>query len=236
MVTTPEPFPRGQSWPAVPVGSLDDLIVEILTRHYHAATVEIRQAIGSLRVPRLQASAPRAGQSPRMKSLGALRANRVARESSRRLVHRVAFTLGAAAAASVVFAFLVAPSTWFGGPADLSAAVAETSEVSLASLPQDPGGLFLVDVAAPTTSAAAPESAPPPVARAPLEFLSGLAPVAPLTEAPLTTTPVPIHRIQPGDTLYAIASRFGTTTHTLAALNGLADPNFIVAGEALQLP
>ncbi len=232
MVTTPEPLPRGQSWPAGPVGSLNDLIVEILTRHFRAATIEIRQAIGSVRVPRLRSSGAHPGPSPRMKSLGALRADRVARESTRRVVHRVAFALGAAAAAAVVFAFIVAPSTWFGGRADLSAAVVDTSDVSLGSLPQNPWGPLLVDVAAPTTSAAAPA----PGARAPLEILSRLAPVAPPTDAPLTTTAVPIYRIQPGDTLYAIASRFGTTTGTLTVLNSLADPNFIMAGEALQLP
>ncbi len=171
-----------------------------------------------------------------MKSLGALRADQLARDSTRRLVHRVAFALGAAAAAAVVFAFIVAPSTWFGGPADLSAAVVDTSDVSLGSLSQNPSGPLSVDVAAPPTSATALDSAPAPGARAPREILSRLAPVAPLTDAPLTTTVVPIYQIQPGDTLYAIASRFGTTTETLTVLNSLADPNFIVAGEALQLP
>lgn len=44
------------------------------------------------------------------------------------------------------------------------------------------------------------------------------------------------YTIQPGDTLSAIARRFGTTVERLASLNGIADPNRIYAGRTLQLP
>src|SRR5436305_10830226 len=39
-----------------------------------------------------------------------------------------------------------------------------------------------------------------------------------------------------GDTLSAIASRFGTTVRALAEANGLADPNRVLAGRSLSLP
>jgi peptidoglycan endopeptidase LytE len=42
--------------------------------------------------------------------------------------------------------------------------------------------------------------------------------------------------VQPGDTLSAIAARFGTTVAALAAANHLADPNRILAGQVLTVP
>ncbi|MGQ9553481.1 MAG: LysM peptidoglycan-binding domain-containing protein [Anaerolineae bacterium] len=42
--------------------------------------------------------------------------------------------------------------------------------------------------------------------------------------------------MQPGDTLSKIAAESGTTVATLAALNQLADPNFIFVGQELLLP
>lgn len=44
------------------------------------------------------------------------------------------------------------------------------------------------------------------------------------------------YRIRPGDTLGAIAARAGTTPAAIAALNGIANPNLIVAGRTLRLP
>ena len=44
------------------------------------------------------------------------------------------------------------------------------------------------------------------------------------------------YTVQAGDTLYSIALRFGTTVDALVALNGLADPAFIYAGQVLLVP
>ena len=44
------------------------------------------------------------------------------------------------------------------------------------------------------------------------------------------------YTIRPGDTLGAIAARFGTTTPVLVQLNGIANPRLIHAGEVLKLP
>ena len=41
--------------------------------------------------------------------------------------------------------------------------------------------------------------------------------------------------VQPGDTLYSIARRFGKTVETLAALNGLAPPYTIKVGQTLVI-
>ncbi|MBI3537858.1 MAG: LysM peptidoglycan-binding domain-containing protein [Chloroflexi bacterium] len=42
--------------------------------------------------------------------------------------------------------------------------------------------------------------------------------------------------VQPGDSLYAIAIKFGATPRALAELNGIANPNLIVVGQPLAIP
>ena len=44
------------------------------------------------------------------------------------------------------------------------------------------------------------------------------------------------YRVRPGDTLSSIAARAGTTPAAIAALNGITNPNLIVAGRTLRLP
>lgn len=56
------------------------------------------------------------------------------------------------------------------------------------------------------------------------------------TAAP-TATPRPrTYRVKPGDTLTAIAARFGTTAKKLAALNNITNPSLIRVGQVLKLP
>ena len=44
------------------------------------------------------------------------------------------------------------------------------------------------------------------------------------------------YRVKPGDTLTAIAARFGTTAKKLAALNNITNPSLIRVGQVLKLP
>lgn len=45
-----------------------------------------------------------------------------------------------------------------------------------------------------------------------------------------------LYVVEPGDTLYSIALRFGTTVSVLRTLNGLEDPNLIAVGQVLRVP
>ena len=76
--------------------------------------------------------------------------------------------------------------------------------------------------------------------------IGGVAPVAaaaaPASVAPVSSGPAPVassgrtYTVQPGDTLYAIAGRFGTTVDAIVQLNGIADPNLIYPGQVFQIP
>ncbi|MCP4358798.1 MAG: LysM peptidoglycan-binding domain-containing protein [Chloroflexi bacterium] len=68
-------------------------------------------------------------------------------------------------------------------------------------------------------------------------------PTSPPTTAvpPLPTATAPpggsiTYVVQPGDTLYAIARRYGTTVNAIAAANNIANPNLIYVGQVLIIP
>jgi len=42
--------------------------------------------------------------------------------------------------------------------------------------------------------------------------------------------------VSPGDTLWSIAAQYGTSVSALASANGISDPNWIAAGQTLQIP
>jgi LysM repeat protein len=44
------------------------------------------------------------------------------------------------------------------------------------------------------------------------------------------------HTVAPGETLYSIANRYGTTTQAIAQANGITNPNQIYVGQVLYLP
>jgi LysM repeat protein len=44
------------------------------------------------------------------------------------------------------------------------------------------------------------------------------------------------HAVRPGETLTAIAGRYGTTVAAIASLNHLVDPSYIQAGQVLRIP
>jgi lysozyme len=54
--------------------------------------------------------------------------------------------------------------------------------------------------------------------------------------SPSASASLQTYTVQPGDTLSAIAVRFGVTVSALASVNGIQDPNVIQAGQVLQIP
>lgn len=60
-------------------------------------------------------------------------------------------------------------------------------------------------------------------------------PVTPVPPTPPVSNYI-TYVIQPGDTLSEIAERYGTTYQTLAALNGITNPNLIVVGQTIRVP
>jgi LysM repeat protein len=53
--------------------------------------------------------------------------------------------------------------------------------------------------------------------------------------AVLPRAPV-LYAVQPGDTLAAIAKRWGTSVPAIAELNGISNPNLLRVGQQLQIP
>jgi len=69
---------------------------------------------------------------------------------------------------------------------------------------------------------------------------AGIGAVGSLASATVASaSPVPAagsYTVRAGDTLGAIAARFGTTAQALASENGIGDPNLILPGQVLRLP
>jgi LysM repeat protein len=75
-----------------------------------------------------------------------------------------------------------------------------------------------------------PATEAPPSSAAP----GSAAPSSGATARPATSGAT--YKVKSGDTLTAIAARFGTTTRELVRLNGLADPSRLRVGQILKLP
>ena len=61
------------------------------------------------------------------------------------------------------------------------------------------------------------------------------APELPIAASPLPT-PGFYYTVRPGDTLYSIARRFGTTVQAIVQANGLVNPNQIFSGQVFWIP
>jgi outer membrane biosynthesis protein TonB len=80
------------------------------------------------------------------------------------------------------------------------------------------------------TPSPSPTPSPTPIPPTP-------APTPVPTPAPTpVVTPQPTYTVAEGDTLAAIAARFGTTVSALQAANGIDDPDEIVIGQVLVIP
>lgn len=78
--------------------------------------------------------------------------------------------------------------------------------------------VFVQPAPAPQPPASAPATPPPPA----------------VTVAP--PAPSATYTVKPGDTLYAIAVKYGTTVQAITAANNITDPNLIRVGQVLVIP
>jgi len=62
------------------------------------------------------------------------------------------------------------------------------------------------------------------------------APAGPEVEKGAEAEDLPEYVVQPGDTLFAIAERFGSTVEAIVAANDIADPSLIAVGQKLRIP
>lgn len=93
---------------------------------------------------------------------------------------------------------------------------------------------------APTVVAAA-STTPTPASTEPVPTDERAATLEPSPAASPTASPEPstsgeTYKVRSGDTLSAIAARFGTTVRVLAELNGISDPSRLRVGQVLKLP
>lgn len=75
--------------------------------------------------------------------------------------------------------------------------------------------------------------------RIPLTDATIMATVAPtLTPPPVDVEPAPaiVHIVQPGETLFRIATRYGVTVNAMVTANDITDPTLIYAGQQLLIP
>jgi LysM repeat protein len=90
--------------------------------------------------------------------------------------------------------------------------------------------------APPASAANAPPAAPSPTTVPPSTPPTA---TAPTPSAGTTANPTPAlrtYRVQPGDTLSAIAARFGTTVKALVDLNDIANASQLSVGQVLLIP
>jgi nucleoid-associated protein YgaU len=100
-----------------------------------------------------------------------------------------------------------------------------------------PGGSAAAALVTSTPSSAASSSPGSPApSQTPAPSASPIPSLTPGPSASPTTTSGRTYTVRPGDTLGAIATKFGTTTRVLVQLNGIANPSLIHAGEVLKLP
>lgn len=69
-----------------------------------------------------------------------------------------------------------------------------------------------------------------------LRLPGATAPAGATTASPRSAASGRVHRVRPGDSLGAIAARYGVSLRALAAANGIANLDLIVAGRVLRIP
>jgi LysM repeat protein len=92
------------------------------------------------------------------------------------------------------------------------------------------------EINTPTSKPPTPETSPTPT-MTPITAVSTFTPTpVQATQAPTTTPGETTHVVQPGENLFRIALKYGTTVQEIAAANGIANPGMIYVGQELTVP
>lgn len=119
-------------------------------------------------------------------------------------------------------------------PGDTLSAISATYGVSVAILAQV-NQIANPDLIITGQQLAIPAAAPPP-APIPDPVIAPPPASEPAPESPGTGGGSPAYSVQSGDTLSAIASRFGVTVAALVSANGIANPDLIIVGQTMLIP
>lgn len=119
-------------------------------------------------------------------------------------------------------------------PGDTLSAISATYGVSVAILAQV-NQIANPDLIITGQQLAIPAAAPPP-APIPDPVIAPPPASEPAPESPGTGGGSPAYSVQSGDTLSAIASRFGVTVAALVSANGIANPDLIIVGQTILIP
>ncbi|WP_322923182.1 5'-nucleotidase C-terminal domain-containing protein [Paenibacillus campi] len=104
-------------------------------------------------------------------------------------------------------------------------------------------GKRITEAAMPTTTAPAkgtgtstPSKSVTPTKPATSQPTKPAASIKPLDPIPTTTAPPIVYVVKSGDTLYAIAKKYGTTWQVLRDVNHIKNPHWIYPGQKLEVP
>lgn len=99
----------------------------------------------------------------------------------------------------------------------------------------DPEELAAINTPRPQPVLAVP-AAGAPAAAAPTPAAEAASPELPPTATPAPDPVEEVYVVQPGDTLLAIATRYGITVDSILVANNLTNPDFVFAGQRLVIP
>jgi LysM repeat protein len=105
--------------------------------------------------------------------------------------------------------------------------------------PEDGVPVVLASATPVSTYSGVPASPTPSPTSAPSAMIASPSPTGPpASSTPFVPSPAPTrtYTVRSGDTLSAIAVRFGTTVRALRQANGITDPSRLQIGQVLQIP
>jgi membrane-bound lytic murein transglycosylase D len=135
---------------------------------------------------------------------------------------------------------LVVPSRRKSRPTDVVASKATESRGEIRSVPTPSSAITRASDVGPFTAAPAPATPAAPAAALPARVDIPAEGFAETRAVAAKTAPSPAARtirptVRPGDTLYALAARYGTTIDAILRENGLRSPRSLRAGQTLTL-